>query len=158
MKITRVIILSMLILTLTLVIASCDTATPTEPTVARRATYQFNQLEDRIEPNRRAPSEQGTEAESSPVTESATQAADRKVDVALTAEDAEAIALAHAEVAVADVLHLRTEPDREDGMPVYEVEFYVAHPDGQGYLEYEYTVHADSGKILEFETDWEKGR
>ena len=158
MKITRLFALSMLILTLTLVIASCDTTTPTETSVARGGTYQFNQLEDRIEPNRRAPSEQGTEAESFPVTESATQASDRKGDVALTAEEAEAIALAHAEVAAADVLHLRTEPDREDGHPVYEVEFYVAHPDGQGCLEYEYTVHADSGKILEFETEWEKGR
>ena len=164
MKITRVIILSMLILTLTLVIASCDVARAHEASVTREAGYQFNQLRDRIEHHSRAESTEVTEPSARPAEETVTHPAARKGEqfpegtVALTREDAEAIALAHAGVAAEDTLRLFTEADREDGMPVYEVEFHVAAPDGEGYLEYEYTVHADSGKILEFETELEKAR
>jgi rubredoxin len=67
------------------------------------------------------------------------------VDVALSSEDAEGIALAHAELTEADVLCLHTEPDVEKGIPVYEVEFAVDLPDHFEHWEYEYTIHADTG-------------
>jgi uncharacterized membrane protein YkoI len=164
MKITRLLALSMLILTLTLVIASCDVARAHEASVTREAGYQFHQLRDRIEHHSRAESAEGPEPSAHPAGETVTQPAARKGEqfpegtVALTREDAEAIVLAHAGVSAEDTLRLYTEADREDGMPVYEVEFHVAASDGEGYLEYEYTVHADSGKILEFETELEKAR
>ena len=161
MKITRTIILSMLILTLTLVVASCDTATLTETSVARGGTYQFDNLEDRIENTRRAETDRGREPAASATEGSTAESSEPKGkrapfdNVALTAEAAEDIALAHAGIARADVLYLHTEADRDDGIPEYEVEFGVALPDGTGYTEYEYTVHADTGVILELETEQE---
>ena len=176
MKIIRFSILTMLILTLTLVIASCDVADLRDTPAAREVSYQFNQLEDRIENQHRvAPSRNGERVNSTEPADQTEQTAplpeetrggktNRKTDkdfvgeVALTYEEAETVALEHAGVPAEDALYLRTELDREDGIPVYEVEFSISHPDGTGLLEYEYTIHADTGKILEFETDFEHRR
>ena len=164
MKITRILLLSMLILTLTLVAASCDVSDLIEETLPREVENRFDNLEDRIENEYKAVPQSRTEPTTQPAREPSSDKRDGKRDkthvgeVALTPESAEAIALEHAGVPAEAALYLRTEPDREDGVPVYEVEFAVPHPDGTGYLEYEYTIHADNGTILEYETDFERGR
>ena len=59
---------------------------------------------------------------------------------------AKSIALAHAGLTEAQVKGLRAEYDRDDGRPEYDVEFRV------GNMEYEYEIHAETGKIL----SWDK--
>lgn len=65
----------------------------------------------------------------------------------ITAQQAEAIALAHAGLSSDQVTRLRAEKDRDDGLWVFEVEFR------HGGFEYEYEIHAQTGKILSFEKD-----
>lgn len=67
----------------------------------------------------------------------------------LTAEEAEAIALADAGLTADQVKHLRTEFDLDNGIAEYEVDF---HHDG---WEYDYTIHAETGKILSRDKDLE---
>ena len=69
--------------------------------------------------------------------------------VSITAAEAEALALAHAGLTADQVTRLHSEYDVDNGVPQYEVEF---HHDG---WEYEYEVHAETGKILHSETDWD---
>ena len=61
---------------------------------------------------------------------------------AITADQAQAIALAHAGLTDATVRRIEIEPDRERGIKVFEVEF-----DHGGY-EYAYDIHAETGEIL----------
>ncbi len=56
------------------------------------------------------------------------------------------IALEHAGVNPEEVSRLEIEIDYEDGLMIYEVEFY------HGRIEYEYDIDAKEGKILEFKT------
>lgn len=65
----------------------------------------------------------------------------------LTPEQAEKIALDHAGFAAEGVTQLRTEFEYDDGIPQYDVSFR------DGRWEYEYEIHADSGKIQSFEKD-----
>ena len=67
----------------------------------------------------------------------------------LTPEEAQAIALAHAEYTAEQVTFLRTEYDVDDGVKEYEVEFRA------GEWEYEYTIHAETGAILSTDKDLE---
>ena len=67
----------------------------------------------------------------------------------ISAEEAKAIALAHAGLTADQVKGLRSEYDRDDGKPVYEIEFRV------GNWEYDYEIHAETGKILDWEKDWD---
>ena len=67
----------------------------------------------------------------------------------LTAEEAEAIALAHAGLTREEVVFDRTETDREDGRQVFEVEFR------KGNWEYSYEIDAETGKILEWEKEYD---
>ena len=69
-------------------------------------------------------------------------AATKKIDPS----KAKSIALAHAGLTEAQVKGLRAEYDRDDGRPEYDVEFRV------GNMEYEYEIHAETGKIL----SWDK--
>ena len=62
-------------------------------------------------------------------------------------ESAKAIALEHAGFSTSDVTFKKTEYDVDDGRAVYELEFYK---DGR---EYEYTILASDGTILEYEAD-----
>ena len=64
----------------------------------------------------------------------------------LTAEEAKAIVLVHAGLTADQVTRLKIEKDRDDGIWVYEIEFR------SGRMEYEYEIHAQTGKIL----DWDK--
>ena len=67
----------------------------------------------------------------------------------LSAEAAEDIALAHAGLDRADVRFERTEFDKDDGVPEYEIEFTA---DG---WEYSYDIHAETGKILSSEKEYD---
>lgn len=60
---------------------------------------------------------------------------------------AKAIALAHAGLTESQVARLRAEKDRDDGRMVYEIEFRA------GNMEYEYTIDAAAGAVLEHEKD-----
>ncbi len=64
-----------------------------------------------------------------------------------TAQEAEAIALAHAGIAADQVSYMRTEFDYDDGRPEYEVEFRY------GGYEYDYEIHGQSGDILSWDKD-----
>ena len=46
-----------------------------------------------------------------------------------------------------DVVFSKAKLERDDGKLVYEIEFY------SNYAEYDYTIDASSGTILEYETD-----
>ncbi len=65
----------------------------------------------------------------------------------LTAEEAQSIALEQAGLTAEQVTGLRAEYDLEDGVPLYEVSFRA---DG---WEYEYEIHAQTGKVLSFDRD-----
>lgn len=64
----------------------------------------------------------------------------------LTVEQGQRIALEHAGFTADEVSELRTDYELDDGVRQYEVEFR------QGDYEYDYTIHAQTGKIL----DWEQ--
>ena len=65
-------------------------------------------------------------------------------------QKAQEIALADAGVAAGDALHLIVKPDWDDGVRIYEVEFYTASQ------EYDYEIHAETGHILrrDREAEW----
>lgn len=65
----------------------------------------------------------------------------------LTAEEAKVIALAHAGLTADQVPHMKAEKDRDDGIWVYEIEFR------SGRTEYEYEIHAETGKILDWDME-----
>lgn len=67
----------------------------------------------------------------------------------LTAEEAQTIALNHAEVIADQVTDLRTHYDVDDAVPEYEVEFR------HGDYAYDYTVHGETGKILERDKEYD---
>ncbi len=63
----------------------------------------------------------------------------------ITEEKAKEIALENAGVNAAGVSRLKIELDRDDGVVSYEIEFFV------GKDEYDYDIHAETGKILKAE-------
>jgi len=62
-------------------------------------------------------------------------------------ETAKQLVLAHAGFTAEQVQGLRAEPDRDDGRKEFDVDFRV---DG---VEYEYTLDAETGKILSWDSD-----
>ncbi len=67
----------------------------------------------------------------------------------LTQAEAEAIALTHAGVTAGDVTALRSHYDVDDGIPQWDVDFRV------GDWEYDYSIHAETGAVLEWDKDYE---
>lgn len=65
----------------------------------------------------------------------------------ITKEEAEQIALKHANLTAEEVSYLRSEYEMDDGIPQYDVHFR------HGAVEYEYEIHAETGNILSFEQD-----
>lgn len=63
------------------------------------------------------------------------------------AEKAKEIALNHAGVAADKAQYLKCEFDRDDGIAVYDVEFYYDR------IEYDYEINAKNGKIIKVEKD-----
>lgn len=66
------------------------------------------------------------------------------------AEKAKSTALEHAGVAAADTVFINAELDYDDGMRVYDVEFF------SGNKEYDYKIDAASGTLLGFDYDIER--
>ena len=64
-------------------------------------------------------------------------------------EKAKKIALQHAGLKANEVSRLRAEKDYDDGRIKYDVEFQ------QGRMEYDYEIHAENGKILKAEKDFD---
>lgn len=65
----------------------------------------------------------------------------------LTAEEAKAIALSHAGFTADQVKFLRAEFEIDDRIPQFDIEFR------EGYWEYDYEIHAETGVILSFDKD-----
>ena len=84
-----------------------------------------------------------------PVTPPAEPEPTEPVPQLLTAKEAEAIALVHAGLTAEEVIFEPTETDREKGKTVYEVEFRA------GNWEYSYEIDAETGKILEWEKEFD---
>ena len=76
-----------------------------------------------------------------------------QADTDIGAEQAQALALKHAGVDEADTAFVYSKADYEDGLRVYDVEFYA---DGR---EYDYEIDAADGTILSFDYDveWYEG-
>lgn len=64
---------------------------------------------------------------------------------------AKQIALDHAGVKEADTAYLQVKADRDDGVSVYDVEFYVASTN----TEYDYEIDASTGEIRSYDHDAE---
>jgi len=99
----------------------------------RQAEQKLDAVEETIETK----VEQAVETAVAPTTPTAT----------LTAQEAEAIALEHAGFTAEQVTGLRTTYEIDDRVPEYEVEFRVDR------MEYDYTIHAETGEILSFDMD-----
>lgn len=69
--------------------------------------------------------------------------------VLLTAEQAQDIALSREGLTREAVTHLRAKLDRDDGTLEWNVEFR------SGYWEYDCTVHAETGEILDWDKEYE---
>lgn len=67
----------------------------------------------------------------------------------ISQEEAKQIALSHAGIAEADASFILVSLDYENGVQVYEVEFY------SGSTEYDYTIDAASGEIISYDFDAE---
>ena len=67
----------------------------------------------------------------------------------LTEDQALAIALEHAGLTNEQVSYVNAHLDHDDGRWVYEIEFR------EGRTEYEYAVNASSGKIVDYDKDWD---
>lgn len=67
----------------------------------------------------------------------------------ITKAKAKEIALAHAGVSASKATFVQAKLDSEDGVQVYEVEFY------SGSTEYDYEINAKTGEILSFDKDIE---
>lgn len=65
----------------------------------------------------------------------------------ITKEQAEKIAQDHLGFTADQVSRMRTEYEIDDGIPQYDVEFL------QGDWEYEFEIHAETGKILSYDKD-----
>ena len=64
-------------------------------------------------------------------------------------EAAKQIAFEHAGVSAGEVYLSKAKYENDDGIRVYEIEFYKDR------MEYEYTIHATTGRILEFDAEYD---
>lgn len=76
-------------------------------------------------------------------TQHKTEGSDNPIGV----DSAKSIAVGHAGFDISDVTFSKAKLEKDDGQTVYEVEFYK---DG---IEYEYTINAVNGSILEYDVD-----
>lgn len=64
-------------------------------------------------------------------------------------DKAKTIAVEHAGLSSDSVTFSKAKLENDDGIVEYEIEFY------RGRMEYEYNIHAESGEILEFDSEYE---
>lgn len=89
-----------------------------------------------------APSQQGA-AESTESQQNTGQSGNEQISL----DDAKNAALADAGVSASDVTYTKEKLDYEDGIAVYDIEFFA---DG---VEYEYTINAVDGTVVERDVD-----
>lgn len=77
----------------------------------------------------------------------ATKQASTQTAKAVSLEEAKTIALAHAGLRASQATFTKTETDTDDGVKEYEFEFY------SGKFEYECTVNASTGKVIDYDKD-----
>ena len=106
------------------------------------AEQAMDQVEDNLEQKADQVEQQIEDAVKPPVSPAVTQNA-----AALTETEAQEIALTHAGFTADQVTNLHVHFDVDDGVPEYEVGFF------QNGWEYDYTIHADTGDILEYDKD-----
>ena len=75
--------------------------------------------------------------------------AQTQVKKSFTKDDALQIAMEHTGVKASDVSFSTVHKDYDDGRETYDVEFYV------GYMKYSYEIDAASGRILDFDIDYD---
>ena len=68
----------------------------------------------------------------------------------ITKEEAKEIALNHAGYNADEVKFTKAKLDRDDGRYEYEIEFRT-----DDYIEYEYSINAENGRILEFDREYD---
>lgn len=68
----------------------------------------------------------------------------------ISKERAKEIALEHAGYEESEVRFLKAKLDRDDGRYEYEIEFRV-----DGNLEYDYSINAENGRIVEYDRDYD---
>ena len=88
-------------------------------------------------------------AKNNTVIEASTGIPQPTTTVLLTAQEAEDIALERAALTREAVTFSRTEFDRDNGRPEWEVEFR------SGDWEYDCTVHAETGRVLEWDKEYD---
>ncbi len=71
-------------------------------------------------------------------------------DNLITKEQAKEIALDHAGYDAAQVRFIKAKLDIDDGRYEYEIEFRA-----DGNIEYDYTINAENGRIVDFDRDYE---
>lgn len=77
----------------------------------------------------------------------AQKAESQKSDTIISEEEAKGIALKDAKLTDSEISKLRIKLERDDGIQVYEVDFYSNE------REYDYEIDAKSGKILEIDEE-----
>ncbi|MBE6931805.1 MAG: hypothetical protein E7464_00275 [Ruminococcaceae bacterium] len=93
------------------------------------------------------PTVTGTTNETMPAAETASAA---QPGGGITEEEAKDIAISHAGLTQDQVTFVKSHLDPEDGRKVYDVEFYT-----QDFKEYDYEINAETGEIVEFDSDAE---
>lgn len=151
MKMKKVFLISVL-LTLLLLFASCaskdniDTkhSTSASPSASAETTVSLS-------PEISTPPQttQSVEPAGQP-SSSSSAIASSGVEGGITEADAISIALNHANLSQNDVRRLKTEQSRENGIPVYDVEFV------NNLITYEYAIEIATGEIISFDRDISK--
>lgn len=67
----------------------------------------------------------------------------------ISIDQAKSIAVGHAGLSLSEVRFSKAKLENDDGYTVYEIEFYKDR------MEYEYTINATDGSILEYDSDWD---
>ena len=128
MKIRLFSVLLLAVFCLTL-FAGCASANAMQPSAARRSRYALPDPTPAATPAATGPSHPQPDY--------------------ISKEEAKTVALTHAGVSAAEVTRLTAEFDYDDGRPEYDVEFH------HGGYEYDYEIHAETGKILRWNKEWD---
>lgn len=110
------------------------------------AAHKMEQFEDKVEQKLEEAQNVKVPTKASAPTES-TVPAPTAAPGMLTAEDAKAIAVEHAGLTGQQIFRLHAKYEIDDRIPQYDVEFY------HNGVEYDYEIHAETGKILSFDKD-----
>ena len=128
----------LLILSLLLSLAGCSTA---------GAARALDAAEDRMEEKLDAVEDSVKRSVQDALTPEATASSAESVFAPVTKEKAEQIALDHLGFSKNQVTRLHTEYEIDDGIGHYDVQFH------SGDWEYEFEIHAETGKILSYDKD-----